>query len=161
MVVFMNRLEVIDRIREAKQAHTQWVGRAMGIISAPVVDKDEMPILHTDCDFGHWYYGDGQMLSFSQPFQQIEMPHTELHSIHMEIFDKLFKEAKHSVFLKYFGRSRVQTVSEKTEEAKQLLGRLEQTSNEIIDQIHSLENEIIELGDEDFARRIVSGNRPE
>jgi len=156
----MNRLDVIHRIREARQAHTQWVGRARGLISAPVADKEVMPILPTDCDFGNWYYGDGQMLSFSRPFQEIEIPHAELHSIYTEIFDKLFKEARRSILPKFFRRSREQTVGEKTEEAKRLLGCLEKVSHEIIAQIESLENEIIELGDEDFDRYIVSGNRP-
>lgn len=158
MMVLMNRVEAVHRIQEARQAHTQWVGHARKLISAPAMDKDIAPVLPTDCVFGDWYYGDGQLLSFSRPFQEIETAHNELHSIHTEIFDKLFKEPRHSFLLKYFRKSGEQTLADKTEEAKQLLVRLEEVSEEIISQTQSLENEISDLGDEDFDRCIVSGN---
>ena len=158
MMVLMNRVEAVHRIQEARQAHTQWVGRARKLMSAPAMDKDLAPVLPTDCDFGNWYYGDGQLLSFLSPFHKIEIAHDELHSIHTEIYRKLFKESRHSFLLKYFRKSGEQTLADKTEEAKQLLVRLEQASEEIISQTQSLENEISELGDEDFDRCIVSGN---
>jgi hypothetical protein len=153
----MNRVEAVHRIQEARQAHTQWVRRARKLISAPAMDKDLAPVLPTDCAFGNWYYGDGQLLSFLSPFQKIEIAHNELHRIHTEIFDKLFKEPRHSFLLKYFRKSGEQTLADKTKEAKQLLARLEEVSEEIISHTQSLENEISELGDEDFGRYIVSG----
>ena len=158
MMVLMNRVEAVHRIQEARQAHTQWVGHARKLISAPAMDKDLAPVLPTDCAFGNWYYGDGQLLSFLSPFQKIEIAHDELHRIHTEIFRKLFKETRHPFLLNFFRKSDEQTLADKTKEAKQLLVRLEEASEEIISHTQSLENEISELGDEDFDRYIVSGN---
>jgi hypothetical protein len=152
----MNRVEVVHRIREARQAHTQWIDHARKLISAPVMNKDSMPVLPTDCVFGDWYYGDGQLLSYLHPFQMIETAHNELHRIHAEIFNKLFKEPRHSFFLEMFRHSDEQTIEDKTREAKQLLVRLEEISQEIISHTQSLENEISVLGDEDFDRCVVS-----
>lgn len=51
-----------------------------------------MPVIHTDCAFGQWYYGDGQDLDSMNTFREIEEPHERLHEAYMRIFKAMSEE---------------------------------------------------------------------
>ena len=144
-----NKMDCIHRLREARRSHTQWVRRAKGLISGQALDKDSIPELPTDCSFGTWYYGAGQDLSTLPSFPEIESPHTELHNIYRDIINHLFEETDHSLLSDMFGQSHEH--EEKIGEAKKQLVRLEAVSENIVGLMESLENEIAELTEENFA----------
>lgn len=90
--------EIIQKLRKAKQSHKRWVSYASALIEGIPIEKDQVPINYTDCEFGSWYYGDGQALSGLREFKEIEDPHSQLHTLYMQIFALLFNE-KNTLYL--------------------------------------------------------------
>ncbi len=145
--------KIIDNLRKAKMAHKRWVGHASALIEGLPIDKSQVPINHTDCIFGAWYYGDGQKLSVLKEFKAIENPHSQLHDIYMQIFKILFQKKKVSFFGRLIGKS-----TKITEEDKKLARAkyqtLVQVSNKIVDCLDSLERKLKQLGEEKVAKLI-------
>ncbi|TNF99421.1 MAG: hypothetical protein EP297_05615 [Gammaproteobacteria bacterium] len=86
----MTKADIMKRLKSARVSHLIWRSYAQALISGMAIDKEKVPVAHTDCDFGHWYYGDGQILSSLPSFQAIESPHKNLHSEYMHICIGLF-----------------------------------------------------------------------
>ncbi len=139
--------EIIDNLRKAKQAHKRWVGHAAALIEGINIDKELVPINHTDCVFGQWYYGDGQSLSSLQEFRNIEEVHSKLHIIYMEIFKLLFQEKKLSFFSRLIGKSS-KANAEDIRLAKLKYNVLVEVSNEIIIHLDYLEKKLKKMGEE-------------
>jgi hypothetical protein len=86
----MKKEEIIKKLISAKVSHHVWRSYARALVSGLPIDKQKVPVLHTHCDFGKWYYGDGQLLSSLPAFQAIEAPHRKLHSEYLKICLELF-----------------------------------------------------------------------
>ena len=86
----MTKADIMKRLKSARLSHLIWRNYAQALISGIAIDKEKVPVVHTDCDFGQWYYGDGQLLSSFPSFQAIEAPHKNLHSEYMQICIGLF-----------------------------------------------------------------------
>lgn len=137
--------KIIHKLRDAKLAHKRWVGHAAALIEGINIDKKQVPINHTDCVFGQWYYGEGQNLSSLQSFKNIENSHSRLHLIYMEIFKLLFQEKKISFFGRLIGKS-TNATKEEIKSAKAKYGTLVKVSNEIVMHLNQLEIDLKKLG---------------
>jgi methyl-accepting chemotaxis protein len=74
------------KLNQAKAAHLAWGARLRAFLDGGATLSEAQAVSHHDCDFGRWYYGDGQSLAGRVPaFQQIETPHAELHRTIREI----------------------------------------------------------------------------
>ena len=145
--------EIIDNLRKAKMAHKRWVGHASALIEGLPIDKNQVPINHTDCAFGSWYYGEGQKLSVLKEFKDIEDPHSQLHEIYMQIFKILFQKKKVSFFGKLIGKS-TKTTEDDKQLARAKYQTLVQVSNKIVDSLNILEQKLKQLGEEEVAKLI-------
>ena len=111
-----------------------------------------MPVSATECEFGKWYYGDGQRLKSIPGFKEIEKPHDNLHQTYAEIFTLLYGEEsqKPSFFSKLIGRAQ-KAAAEKQEAAKVKSLVLKDRSTEVIDRLEQLEKMINALGEKQLA----------
>lgn len=80
--------ELLALIRRAKSSHIRWRAYAQGLVSGVPVAEDRLPVKHTDCKFGEWYYGEGKrLLGELDVFKDVEAPHEMLHAVYDQIHD--------------------------------------------------------------------------
>jgi len=147
----MTKDEIVKRLKNAQQAHIQWLACAEALISGTELEKEKIPLTYAECDFGRWYYGDGQCLLILSSFNALEKPHKTLHGFYHEIFTILYGETKQSFLSKLFGSEKKHT-AEKYEQAKTLLLPLEQASNQMVRTLRLLEAEVMTMSDNKFAK---------
>lgn len=151
----MNKENILKHLRDAKKGHIRWVEHAYALIRGIPLDKDQVPLQATECAFGQWYFGEGQVFSQNKVFADMKAKHAELHGIYMEIFQILFSpiEKKKSFFEKFFNQSAKVEESEKTK-ALEYYRNLEKVSNELVKYIEVLETQVINMSDEDLKKLI-------
>jgi hypothetical protein len=143
----MIRTDAIEMLRIARTAHMQWMARAKAIVAGVSLNKDLVPVMHTDCKFGQWYYGPGKFLNSLKSYQDIEVTHAELHSVYREIFELIFGVEESSLMKKLFSVDSGQK-QEKLIKAKALIPRLVEISKEMLSLLDRLEHDLIQMPDE-------------
>lgn len=147
----MERKTLITQLRKAKTAHIRWRSYAQALISGLPMDEDKVPVIYTDCEFGRWYYGEGQALSRLPGYRAIDEPHERLHELYMDIVQHLFDEDDISFFDRLIGRSGKSAESHHTEAHKKL-EELLHISERLLGHIEELEYAILGLSDEQLAK---------
>ncbi|NPA72953.1 MAG: hypothetical protein GXO35_09010 [Gammaproteobacteria bacterium] len=145
----MEKREIMTQLRAAKAAHIKWRAYAQAIVAGFSIEQDHVPVIHTNCKFGQWYYGSGQMLSTLASYNSIDTPHAMLHQTYMKIFKLLFGESNQSTFAKLFG-SKAKLKAKNQEEAEKLMQQLLSISETLLEAIQMLEKEVMELTDEEL-----------
>ncbi|MCW8928761.1 MAG: CZB domain-containing protein [Gammaproteobacteria bacterium] len=145
----MDKKKIILQLRQAKSAHIKWRAYAQALVSGLPVEKEHLPVIHTDCAFGQWYYGDGQHLSHLSSFDAISTPHEMLHQVYINIYKLLYGEDERSTLKKIFGRK---SSHDPKKEARILLQDLLSISGTLLEAIALLENEVNEMSAEDFSK---------
>ena len=148
----MAKKQLINHLRAAKAAHIKWRSYAQALVAGLPLDEGQVPVVHTDCAFGKWYYGAGQRLSSLPAFNAIGIPHERLHAIYMEIFKLLFETEETGFFSKLIGASKRQ--NQKSDRIDVLLGSLLDMSKTLLDAIELLERDLLALGDGEVAALI-------
>jgi hypothetical protein len=146
----MSKKEIISHLRSAKSAHIQWRSYAQALVAGIPVEQDHVPVVHTSCKFGKWYYGPGQQLSSLSSYNAIDAPHEMLHQIYMKIFKLLFGKDERSGFEKLFG-SNAKLKQEHQEEADLLMQKLLSISETLLEAITLLEEEIKDMSEEELS----------
>lgn len=147
----MEKRDILAQLRKAKSAHIRWRSYAQALINGIPLEADKVPVVHTDCEFGQWYFGPGQALSPLNGFSEIAEPHEQLHAIYMEIFKHLFEPEKGSLFSRLIGRSR-RNEAARTAAVQNLMEELLRVSERLLVAIEKVENTVIESDDEVLAR---------
>ena len=130
----MHQRDALNHLRAAKSAHIQWRSNAQALVAGVAIDESKIPVDHTDCKFGQWYYGDGQLLMPLQAFQGIEVPHQNLHLVYKKIYDLLH------VKMGFF----------RTQKAEKLLPTIIQLSESLIKSVELLEEDIRSHSEDEF-----------
>lgn len=146
----MNKKEIMSHLRAAKSAHIQWRSYAQALVAGIPVEQDHIPVIHTSCKFGKWYYGTGQQLSSLSSYGAIDTPHEMLHQVYMKIFKLLFGEDDRSTLQKMFG-SKGTLQKKHQEEAEALMQKLLSISGTLLEALNLLESEIKDLSDEELS----------
>ena len=148
----MDKTEVMTKLKLAAVSHRIWLSNAQALIEGVPLDKDKVPVSATECEFGKWYYGDGQRLRTLPGFKEIEKPHDNLHQTYTEIFTLLYGEEsqKPSFFSRIIGSAQ-KAAAEKREAAKAKSLILKDHSTEVIDHMEQLQIMINEMGDEQLS----------
>jgi hypothetical protein len=144
------RENLIWLVRMAKRAHQRWVGHALAIIEGIAVERDYIPLEPQQCEFGIWYYGEGQRLRGLQCFRDIEPKHDRVHGIYMEIFKVLFSEKETSLFSRLLGK-KSRASREDIENARRMFHSLNEVSRDMTERLDELERVLAQLSEEDFA----------
>ncbi len=136
--------EVIGKIHQARARHKAWVAHAEALVRGVPLDADKAPVLPTDCAFGQWYYGEGQMLRRLQEFRRIEEVHDELHKTYMEIVALLFNEPDVSMIGRLIGEAR-KVRAENKAKAERMLELLRHLSDELDAALDALESRLLQI----------------
>lgn len=138
--------DVLSRLKKAKTAHLRWRTYAEALVSGVDEAIDQLPVKHTDCEFGHWYHGDGQELSHLDLFNEIGLVHQALHEEFEIIFDIVTsanEAAERSSFLKRLLGSKVKMKQENKEKALEHLVHLKMISKKLVGKIEELESMLV------------------
>lgn len=137
----MNKGDALAAIRKAKSAHIKWRAFAQALIAGVEVTDDKIPKLHTECEFGRWYYGLGQEhLGHLESFRAIDTPHEVLHAVYARIYDTL--HGKEGGWSKLF-TSDAERSRRKLESAQTLVVELVAISETLLMTIGMLEQEVM------------------
>jgi hypothetical protein len=83
-----DKTELLDIIRRAKSSHVRWRAYAQGLVAGVDVKDENLPVKHTDCRFGKWYFGHGTQVFGDLPvFSDIQGAHEMLHAVYEQIYD--------------------------------------------------------------------------
>lgn len=129
--------QILQQTRRAKTAHLRWRAYAMALTTGYSVEEGQLPMEHTDCQFGHWYYSAGPQLTALPEFQAIEEPHKQVHAIYHDIFQLLFNQPEPSFWQKLMGQKAANSDNKKLAEKK--LEVLTEKSREMLDVLENLE----------------------
>ncbi|MCI5144819.1 MAG: hypothetical protein D3923_04660 [Candidatus Electrothrix sp. AR3] len=152
----MDKNQIIATLRDAVLTHKQWVNNALALIEGVPLDKTKVPVNSTECQFGKWYYNDGQNLKGFPGFKDIESSHDKLHRTYMEIFSILFGEDNEpSFFSRLIGTSH-KVIAANREFAFDKYHTLEEQSKVIINQLEQLEKVITAMGNKQFEKYLSS-----
>ena len=148
------RKAFVEEIRKAKKAHLKWVSYAYGLIEGLPLESNQVPVFETDCEFGRWYYGHGQVLDRLEEFRNLEAPHRDLHHQYMKIFKTLFQEEDKGFWGRLFGKS-ADDDDLKKEKARRYFAELQQLSTLLRNGLDRLENSLLDMTDEEFDRKFI------
>lgn len=148
----MDKKQLISHLRAAKSAHIKWRSYAQALVAGLPVGDDQVPVIHTDCTFGKWYYGPGQRLSSLPTYHAIEAPHEALHGIYMQIFKLLFEVEETGFFQKLIGASKKR--DDRKEQLNALLNSLIEMSKTLLAAIEMLEQDVLHMEEGEIAALI-------
>ena len=149
----MKKSEILQQLRLAKTAHISWVQRAKFLIKGFPIEEDSIPVNCTDCQFGKWFYSDGQILSgmTTNPIEcmkKIEELHFELHDEYLHIFKIYYFVRKKTFFNKLFSPNTKRNPSESEKEfAHTYYKNMENISTKLLTEIALLERRILVTSD--------------
>jgi hypothetical protein len=133
--------ETIQQLRAARASHKAWVVRAEALVNGLPLNKEQVPVVATECEFGKWYYRQGARLQGFSTFDQIETAHNSLHGVYTEIYKLLFEDST-SAMGKLFGQTK-KNKSANQKKAAILLSGLYRHYDEIISLLDTLEKDIL------------------
>ena len=142
------KTDILSNLRSAKAAHLRWKAHAHAMVEGLPLEEGQIPMIHTDCTFGKWYYGVGQSLSTISSYAALDEPHEQLHTTYMKIFKLLFGEDDRSVFSKMFGSKA--KPAKNLAEAEILMAKLASISGTVVELLNRLEKDVLALSDEEI-----------
>jgi hypothetical protein len=148
----LDKAITLQLLSDAKREHLKWVQRAKLLIEGLPIDQGAIPLTSTDCNFGQWFYGEGQKLNALGNMSclgDIEKAHFILHDEYMKIFKIYFADNDRSFFSKLFSSKKKVTEQEK-ELAKMHYAKLQTASEEVLDHIGKLERRLYAIPQSSF-----------
>ena len=140
----VTKQDVLKSIRAARRSHVKWVEHAKALVNGLEITKEQIPLEVTSCDFGKWFYCDGQILLSifkEQAIEKLESKHKELHDTYMKIFKIYFDTSNLSFWDKILKRQKKVSANEEYISIK-YLEELEAVSSELISYLNIIEKKI-------------------
>lgn len=145
----MKKEEVLSNLKSAKSAHVKWLEKAELVINGLDLQDSVVPVAYTECKFGKWFYGNGQILKglSNNPIecmQNIEELHIDFHDKYSNIFNIYFSETKKTGFFsKLLGLERKKEIGEvEVSLAKDCYLEMEIISSRFIEEIDRLDRRL-------------------
>ena len=147
----MNKENILEQLRKAKAAHISWVQRAKMLIEGFTINETSIPVNSTECEFGKWFYSDGQRLNDirTNPIEsmtEIEELHFKLHDVYMHIFKIYYDTEKKGFFSKVFGKKKKVT-KEDAALARKYFDDMDGISKELVKALNLMERRINVVND--------------
>ncbi len=143
----MNKRDLIIPIRAARADHIRWKAYISIALRGIVTSNSEktLPIVHTECGFGKWYYGNGMALSMLPSYISLEDPHEMLHEIYIQIYT-LQKAKLHGGFF----TSKRKLLKLRKQEIVSLVADLNDYSRIMTTTMRDLETEVLNMSASDL-----------
>ena len=151
----ITKKEVLKSIRGARREHVKWVYKAKKLVNGLEISKDEIPLKVTDCEFGKWFYCDGQILLYifkEEAVEKLEAKHRELHDIYMNIFKIYFDTSNLSFLEKLLKRKKKRILAIEEQTAIKYLTQLEEVSVELVSFLNIIEKKISSIDEKSFEK---------
>ena len=151
----ITKKEVLKSIRSARREHVKWVYKAKKLVNGLEISKDEIPLKVTDCDFGKWFYCDGQILLSifkEEAIEKLDAKHRELHDIYMNIFKIYFDTSNMSLLARLLKRKKKKISVAQEQEAIEYLAQLEEVSVELVSYLNIIEKRITFIDEKSFEK---------
>jgi len=133
--------KVFKEIDQIKKKHIKWHAYAEAIVLNFETESNLLPKAYTDCDFGKWYYGEGQFLSFIEAFIDLEEIHIKLHNLYLSIYKQMLNPKKK--ILHFYKK-------DNNLEIKQSVFKLKRFSELIIEKFDDIKIHISQMDEEEF-----------
>jgi hypothetical protein len=139
------KASMIESLRKAKTSHMKWISDVQILIRLGDIKEanSTIPVNYTNCEFGKWYYGDGQKLSEFSEYNDIEEIHQLVHDTYLQIYSLYNKPIEGSIF-----NSAKKQKAEREVKAKKLEIILKQYSKLLFELLITLEKKIKSLSNE-------------
>jgi len=136
----MTKREIITQLREARASHIHWKSYVLLSLRGIVNDhaKTNFPIVQTECDFGKWYYEETALLSRFSAFHELERPHELIHETYLQMYTLQNASLKGGLFTK---KAKLHKLRQ--QEIKELLTKLNEYSDTLLDLLVQLEEEVL------------------
>ncbi len=82
-----NKDTIIVGIQKASDEYEIWLDQAELLVTGTANHLVNDPVAHTDCDFGAWFYSDGQQLSALSGFKEVDSTHQAFHQTYTFIYE--------------------------------------------------------------------------
>ncbi len=134
--------KIIEHLRAAKMSHKKWMSFVQILIRLEDIQAANatISINYTLCDFGKWYYGEGQVLSFLSEYIQMEEIHKNVHDTYLQIYELYVKPISGSFF-----KSEKSQKQMRNKKALALYEVLDEYSNLMYDLLVFVENTVKEM----------------
>ena len=145
------RAEIISNLRIAKTSHMKWISDVQILIRLGdiKVANATIPVNYTSCNFGQWYYGDGQKLSEYSEYSDIEEIHQLVHDTYLQIYSLYQKPIKGSLL-----NSAKKQMAERELKAIKLDLILKQYSKLLFELLLTLEKKVKSLSNDEIMQLI-------
>ncbi len=140
---------IIKHLQAAKASHKKWMSYVLILIRLGDVEtaNASIPINYTMCDFGKWYYGEGQVLTIFPEYEQMEDIHKNVHDTYLQIYELYITPIKGSLF-----NSEKNQLATRNKKALALFKILDEYSKIIYDLLVSVENSVKKLSNEELKK---------
>ena len=147
----MNKRDLIISIRAARADHIRWKAYISIALRGIVTTNSEemLPIVHTECGFGKWYYGVGSSLSSLENYQSLEDPHEMLHEMYIQIYTLQKAKLRGGFFT-----SKRRLLRRRKAEIVSLVANLNDYSKIITTTLRQLENDVLNMSNADIENLI-------
>ena len=152
----VTKQDVLKSIRAARRSHVKWVEHAKALVNGLEITKEQIPLEVTSCDFGKWFYCDGQILLSifkEKAIEKLESKHKELHDTYMKIFKIYFDTSNLSFWDKILKRQKKVLANEEHTAIKHL-EELEAVSSELISYLNIIEKKISVIDEKSFEKYV-------
>ncbi|MDX1353000.1 MAG: hypothetical protein R3254_08305 [Thiomicrorhabdus sp.] len=146
----MSKKLAVSHIRSAKASHIEWRSDVQGYVAGTHIDERKLPLIHTESVFARWYYTEGQKFSHLQSYKPINLLLEEVFEKYRNLYRVLHTPAVKS----HFFQSQNKIEAQRKAKINTLQQELFNSSQKLIQATNVLEQEIIQMSDEAFAKLI-------
>jgi hypothetical protein len=141
--------EIIKHLQAAKASHKKWMSYVQILIRLGDIEtaNTSIPINYTMCDFGKWYYGEGQVLTIFPEYEQMEDIHKNVHDTYLQIYELYLNPIKGSLF-----NSERSQLAARNKKALVLSQILDEYSKIMYDLLVSVENSVRKLSNKELKK---------
>ncbi len=82
-----NKETIIVGIKKASDEYKVWLDQAELLVEGKANHIVKDPVAHTNCEFGVWFYSEGQQLSTVTGFKEVESAHQAFHQAYATIYE--------------------------------------------------------------------------
>ena len=145
---FDKKKEIIKHLQAAKLSHKKWMSYVQILIRLGNIEQanSSIPINYTMCDFGKWYYGEGQVLNVFPNYVAMEDIHKNVHDTYLQIYELYVHSIKGSFF-----NSEKSQLEKRHKKAMALSTILDEYSKIMFNLLNSVEYSVKNMSNQELA----------